>query len=102
MDLAREMIINFNDRNEPISKAEVPNYDDYSLFYDVFFSLDKKYIWTVCPPLFFLKKKFFPVKILYEGRPLKYEYCDYSKSSASSCISCFKIPATSIKEKTRP
>ena len=97
--LKREFIIRINNQNKLIPKAEVPNYDDYSLFYDVFFSLDKKYIWTVGPQLLSVKEKLFPIKILYKGMPLEYEYCDYAGASPTSSSSCFKIPATSIKEK---
>ena len=96
-------IITRNRRNGQVgrlaTKAENPTYDDYSLFYDVFFSLDKRYIWTVGPPLLFFGKKLLPIQIYYKGKNLKYKYYHYHNSTVSSCSTCFKILATSIKEK---
>lgn len=58
--------------NQLWCKNNITGYDDYSLFYDVYFDLNRNYIWTVGPPLFSLEKEIVSVKILYKGKSLNY------------------------------
>jgi hypothetical protein len=78
-------------------KKNDPTYDDYSLFYDVFFDSSKETIWTVGPPLLSLEKEIFPIKISYQGEPLRYKY--HRHIGPYYHISFFEIAAENIKEK---
>ena len=81
------------------NQTMAPLYDDYSLFYDVFFDLNKNNIWAVGPPLFTFKEKMFPLKILYKGKPIRFQYHQYQSEKIGGCANCLQIPATNIKEK---
>lgn len=86
-------------KNQKENLEKDPTYDNYSLFYDVFFDLSRKNIWTIGPPFFSLQKKIFPMKILYQGKNIPYKYHQYNKKPTKAyCANCFQIPAKKIKE----
>ncbi|KAF3982674.1 MAG: hypothetical protein HFP81_09940 [Methylococcales symbiont of Hymedesmia sp. n. MRB-2018] len=78
------------------NKEQQPTYDDYSLFYDVFFDIDKNNIWTIGPPLFSVEDEMLPFEIFYQGKKLTYKYSSVEYKTVK--YPYFQIPATRIKE----
>ena len=60
----------------PSSPKDDPYYDYTNFFYDIFFSLDKKNIWAVGPPLYTLKEQILPFSVFYQGKKIKSEFFD--------------------------
>jgi hypothetical protein len=85
-------------KNQLKNKENDPAYDDYSLFYDVFFDLRRKSIWTVGPPFLSLEKEIFPLKVFYKGKHLRYKYHKYNIPEHYA-FGFLEIKASSIKEK---
>ena len=83
--------------NHLVNKKMKKNYDDYSLFYDVFFDYKRDNIWAIGPPLLSLKEKIFPFKIFYKKQEISYNY--WKTEGFDYNTSChFQIPASKIKE----
>ena len=86
-------------------KQQNPDYDNFSLFYDVFFDLKKENIWAIGPPLFSLEENFLNVKIFHQEEELIYKYHKYIKDKDYNYFCginyCLQIPLDSKKKEIR-